>query len=347
MEFAHHNHSIPRAYLRGWSTDGTRVWARRLLVPTATYPEWEQRPIRSLAAYDHLYTSVREGNESDDFERWINQEFESPAAEPLSRVREGLPLSTEQMHRLAFYAAAMDVRTPASYLEQRARWNRELPGVLQSTLVRARRELRRAAKEGRPLPRQATEPENPPPFRVTIDRAAETGKALVKAEVTIGRELWLHSMRSVLTSAVQVLKQHQWAVLRPAADGKWFTSDHPVLRLNFNSEADYNFGGGWGNRGSEIIFPLSPDYLLYTQVDHPRPKGDVFTREQTMLLQRLLAERAHRWIVADRQAARAAWFRRRTVDKEVFVEEERAWERWHEVQSAGEAADDAAGPPHP
>lgn len=344
VEFARHSHSIPRAYLRGWSADGSRVWARRLLVPAATYPEWEQRPIRSLAAYEHLYTSVREGQESDDFERWINEEFEDPAAEPLSRAREGLPLSTSDLHRLAFYAAALDVRTPVSYLEQTARWNKTLPGVIQSTLTRVRRELRRAAKEGRPLPKAAPRPDNPPPFRVTIEKAAKPGMKRVRAEVSIGRELWLHQMRYVLTSAAQVLKQHQWAVMRPAGGGKWFTSDHPILRLNFTSEDKYDFGGGWGSRGSEIIFPLSPDYLLYTRIGHARPMRDQFTLEQTILLQRLLAARAHRWIIAHRPSPRATWFRPRTVDKEVFVAEEREWKRWHEHQSAAEAAGPAGAP---
>ena len=41
---------------------------------------------------------------------------------------------------------------------------------------------------------------------------------------------------------------------------------HPVLRLNYYKPGQYDFRGGWGNPGSEVLMPLSPRHLLYVQV---------------------------------------------------------------------------------
>ena len=84
---ARHNHSVPRAYLEGWSDDGgNTTHAYRLFVPDARYPIWERRSIRSLLAFTDLDTSIGpDGGESDAFEQWVNREVETPAAEVLKR----------------------------------------------------------------------------------------------------------------------------------------------------------------------------------------------------------------------------------------------------------------------
>jgi hypothetical protein len=335
-EFVRNNHSVPQAYLRGWSANSDRVWARRLLVPNPAYVEWEQRAIRSLTAYDNLYTSVRGGAESDDFERWIKREIEDPAAKALQLVREDRAPSRQELQRLAYYAAALDLRTPAAYLEHTERWNRQMPGLLQGVLARAKREIRRAARDGRSLPPAHATPDLAPPLRVHVDPGAAAGKSAIKAEITIGRELWLHSMRHLLTKTVSVLLDHDWCIMRPCAGSKWFTSDHPVVRLNYCGADDYDFGGGWGRRGSEILFPLSPSHILYTQIGYEAPRVRVFPLDQTILVQRFVAERSHRWIVADGQPMRAIWFKKRVVDTSAFQADHEGWKRWHSTQSDAE-----------
>jgi imidazolonepropionase-like amidohydrolase len=60
--------------------------------------------------------------------------------------------------------------------------------------------------------------------------------------------------------------------LKPYPGFAWFTTDDPVLKLNFNSWDAYDFGGGWGSSGSEILVPLSPLHLTYDLI------GDWVTR---------------------------------------------------------------------
>jgi hypothetical protein len=53
-------------------------------------------------------------------------------------------------------------------------------------------------------------------------------------------------------------------------------------------------------------------------------------------MQRCLALRAHRWIVASDVTRRAEWFRPRRVSLAEFVEENGVWDTWHDGQSAVE-----------
>jgi len=344
MARAHHHHSVPESYLRGWSHDRIHVMARRLLVPSPQYPEWGEQGIRSLTAYEHLYTSVSSGVESDELEIWLNKEFDSPGAEALSRVRQGAEPTPQDLQRLAFLGASLDVRTPVDYLESKSRWERDLPKMMAATLKRVRRQLARAARLGQQVQARAI-PSAPAslPVRVTIARNPDGG-GQIKAEITAGRELWLHKIRHVLSGIVNVLRTHEWRLMHPHTGLWWFTSDHPMMRLNFNSESDYDFGGGWGHPGSDLIFPLSPELLLYTQVGRPLPDRNTFTEQETRLIQRLLARRAFRWIIAREGQLPSSELRHRTVDKRRFVEEESAWKAWHQAQSDAETGQPRADP---
>jgi hypothetical protein len=334
---ARYNHSVPRAYLRAWSDDGAQVWARRLLVPHAQYPEWEKRPIRGLAVYEDLYTSVRTGADTDDMEHWLNDEFENPAAPALERVRAGLRPSSNELRSLVLYVAALDLRTPAAYAAMMERTSEQLPEVINSVFEGLKRDLREAARQGRKLePRNSTLER--PPMHVSVAPVEGKKELAVTVEAVADREMWLHSMRHLLSRTADVLCRHDWAFMRPAHGSAWITSDHPVLKLNFASASKYDFGGGWDRKGGEIIVALSPEILMYTRMGFPAPANNQFSGELTRLLQRFLAERAHRWIVANRQSLRAVVDRRRTIDLEAFTDEENVWKRWHAEQSEAHRA---------
>jgi hypothetical protein len=336
--FNRQNHYTPQGYLRGWSSDGSHVWAYRLLVPRPDYPEWEWRALKSVASHQDLYTSVRAGRDSDEFEQWLNEEIENPASAALDKVRADQPLTQDDWRRLAYYVAALDIRTPASYVEQTTRWNQQLPGLLKGIMDRLEDDLRAAKKKKKFRQPPSQMPMEGLPIRVTTEKVPESRKVAVRAEVTIGRELWLSSMKHLLTSTAQVLLQHTWCILRPHPGSLWFTSDHPVLRLNYYEEDKYDFGGGWGNPGSEIIVPLSPTHLMYTKVGSRQFGDGTLSLEMTVAFQRLLAERAHRWIFALGQPKRAVWFHPRRVDLSAFKQEVEAWRAWHDEQRAAETA---------
>lgn len=97
-----------------------------------------------------------------------------------------------------------------------------------------------------------------------------------------------------------------------------------------------DFGGGWGNKGTELMLPLSPRHLLYTKVGATAAPRFTMPRFETFQIQRFLAERAHREIIARREERRVSWFRQRVVDAERFADEERQWKQLHEEQRRAE-----------
>jgi hypothetical protein len=158
------------------------------------------------------------------------------------------------------------------------------------------------------------------------------------------RELWLHNMRRLLTSTADALKRHRWWILRPHPGSHWFTSDHPVVRLNYYGNGRYDLKGGWGNSGAEIIVPLSPTALMYTKIGDRTPRLDVLNADHTLSFQRFVAERARRWIIARSRPQRALMFRERVVDRDAFQAEERLATVWHQAQADAERRRDVQPP---
>jgi hypothetical protein len=333
------NHFVPQAYLKRWSTDGTHIWAYRLLVSAEQVPLWRRRAISGLAYQSDLYTSLNQGAETDAFERWIEAEFETPAEPALRKVESGEPLKREDWTRIAYYAAAQNLRTPAAYLEHVQRMHDAVPELLNKILPDSIVKLERARKAGRKVLVQ--ENRQPPlvPLRVTTERDPDGEQMFFRAEATIGRQSWLASVRHLLTGVASVLVRHTWSIVTPHPSTEWFTSDHPLVRLNYSAPGTYDFKGGWGNPGTDILMPLSPRHLLYTQVGKRNSSHFTVSADKTFEMQRILAEHAHRWIFASKQTKRVSWFRPRHVDAVEFKAEADAWARWHSEQSGAESED--------
>jgi hypothetical protein len=269
----------------------------------------------------------------------MEKEFEKPAESALRKVEREIPLTPDDWERLGYYSAAQQLRTPASFEEHRERMERTTPHTLRRVLAASFAKLERAAQAGRTL--RPNNNGSPTSYRVPLrvrSEPSDDGKQMVlRAEVTVGRESWLASNRRLLTGVAKVLARHSWAIMRADASTEWFTSDHPVIRLNYYKPGSYDFKGGWGNKGSEMLMPLSPRHLLYTQVGvKQHQKMIALSAEKTLEMQKLMAEHAHRAIYARQPIRRVAWFRPRLVDAALFKAEEDAWNRWHAEQSEAE-----------
>jgi hypothetical protein len=255
----------------------------------------------------------------------------------LQKAIQGHDLSSEEWAVLGRFVAAQDLRTPTSYLEMKERWERTLPDLMNNVLANAVRDLKKGSLRPRREGRDAFE--NPRGiFNVDIDSSSahEDDAAFIRAEVTIGRALWLEGMKRLLTRTEGVLGRHTWCLAEAAHDTEWFTTDHPVMKLNFYAADRYDFRGGWGSPGTEIMMPISRRYLLYTQVGTQRPRRFRFSRGQTFAIQKMLAERALRFVFAARKIRRVAWHRPRVVDRERFLEEQEQWRKWNEQQGRAE-----------
>ena len=328
------SHYVPEATLKRWSLNGTHVFAYRLLVPVEKVPEWQSRGIRRLARQRDLYTTFSGGQELDDFEEWLNVEFENRGLEAINRLISGSQLTQDDWRSMIMFVAAQDLRTPVCYIEMMDRWRQTLPDLLSRTMRESTRELDEAREQGIVLTAPPVENEFSDLIKITIEPSDDpaSNKAILRSELSVGRGLWIAALHHLLSKVAKTLCNHRWSVVEPADGFEWPLTDHPVLRLNYYEPGRYDFKGGWGNPGTEIMMPVSPKHLLYVRVGQKAPNRLRFEPGLTEMIKRFLVERAHRWVFATRPQDWVAKVRPRTVDLKLFEEDKEAWKDFHRGQ---------------
>lgn len=210
---------------------------------------------------------------------------------------------------------------------------------MDNTLRKSVRKIEQAYESGeilQPVPRGENESI---PLRVTPEIVPGQEFGNLKVEVVVGRGLWLFHMRHLLTERAAILFQHKWTILSPPDGRYWITSDDPVIRLNYYRPGKYDFKGGWGKPGSEILLPLSPRHLLYTQIgQRPPQRGEVMPRDQAEMIRHFIAEHAHRLIFAAEPDPEVLRLRPRLVNADMVQDESNQWHRWNEEQTQVERA---------
>jgi hypothetical protein len=336
-QFHRHNHYVPCVYLKQFAGSDGRVATFQLLVDHERVPLWRRHSPRSIGRLAHLYTRFAAGRETDEIERWLDHDFESPAKEALRRATSDEPLRPADWECLARFVAAQDVRTPARLIQRLGHWKTTVPRMLEGVMDEAVHKLREAKEQGVPLAHRELPSGEMIPVRVTsrIQPGQEMGQ--LRAEMIVGRGLWFSGMRHLLTHTVKHLERHKWTILRPPEDLSWFTSDDPVIRLNYYGGDRYDFNGGWGNKGTEIVLPLGPQHLLCAQVGRQPPRrGTTLGRPQAQMIRRFIAEHAFRTVYAAEANLDVVSIRPRRVDADQVRDEAEQWRRWHAEQSEAE-----------
>lgn len=331
------NHYVPRTYLKRWARDGLKVWSYQILVAHAQTPIWRKRSTRGVAYHEHLYTKLAASGESDEIERWLDAEFEAPAEEAIEKVICDRRLTPSDWKRLVRFFAAQDVRTPARFIENLRRWSRTVPELVQATLTESVARLETMTQSERAALSRVVPRDGGFPSRTTVECNTDKSAGRLKADTVLGRGMWLWSMQHLLMNTLPALYRHRWTILAPPDGLTWLTSDDPVLKVNYNSNDDYTFGGGWGSVGTDLLLPLGPHHLLFTQVGKAVPRrGARMDVGKATVLRKLIAEHAHRYIFSDVPDPFVEQLRPRLVDAETLEQETRAWKRWHAEQSSAE-----------
>jgi hypothetical protein len=300
---------------------------------------WKGRSPKGIGYHQHLYTRMAAGGESDDIENWFEREFETPAAGAFQRVLADQSLSPADLRALIRFLAAQDVRTPARLAERLQHWHRIMPKLIDDTLKESVRKMEAIVRAGRKLPK------SPPvehgelfPARTFIETVPGEDHGKLRVEATVGRGLWLWSLKHALTTTLKSLYKHHWTILRCPNGWNWLTSDDPVVRLHYRDDRRYHFNGGWNSRGTEIFMPLSPTHLMYTQVGAKSAQHEVAKVELAFQLQRFTIEHAHRYVFGKVEDRQVEIWRPRTVDKAICDAENMQWRLWNAEQSEAEQA---------
>ncbi|MDU9049729.1 MAG: DUF4238 domain-containing protein [Candidatus Electrothrix sp. Rat3] len=331
------NHYLPKCHLKRWESSPKKVWVYSTLVSHENVPLWKERDIKGIAYRKYLYTRIVPEGLSDEIETFFDKEYETPAEEAIQKVVSNARLTPSDWKTLIRFLAVQRVRTPARLLELLQHWEKTFQNLLDNTLQEAAHQLESAKAEGVSLQeKKSLIPEYFPPVNVKIESDPVKKSAVLKAETVTGRGMWIFAIRHLLKTA-DVLHQHKWTVLSPPDGMRWFTSDDPVIQLNFHNQK-YNFLGGWGSAGTEILLPISPQHLLYTQIGNKRPplRGTRISLDRAQMINRFIAEHAHRMIFASKPDTSVKQYRPREVDSERFSDEESQWKEWHNNQTNAE-----------
>jgi hypothetical protein len=335
-EITRESHYVPQATLRRWSQDGVSVQVYRLLVSHHNVPEWQLHPIRGLTKQRDLYTTFEGDQEGDDFEKFITREIEEPGQAAVEKLVANSKMKPAEWHSIARFVAAQQMRTPLFFVEWVKRLNESIPETLQSILDELGQRSPAELIEADPEADTANYLQDK--LRVTIDPVPGSGNvALVKAQVSSSRTAWLRFMRRMLTERIELFYKHRWRVMKLAGDAEWPMTDHPVLTLNYYSPGKYDFSAGWGREGSEFILPVSPRLAVGTQVGRKETGPWHATTAQTVELQRLVVERALRWIIMRNPEAWITALRPRVVDAQAFITEQESWKTWNAMHVDSEA----------
>lgn len=337
MVFRHDNHYVPCLSLKRFASDPGHVFTYRILVSHPRVNTWKRGSIKGVAYHKHLYTRIKSGIESDEFEIWLDREFEAPAEEPLRKATAGLRLAKTDWHKIIRFLAAQDVRTPARLMQFLSYSNEIMPTVLQECVESAAWQLEESRRSGKPI-KQAKFPNSEMlPIRVSTEIKTGEHFGTLQAETIVGRSAWLFSIKQVLSRTANVLQNHKWTILRSPHGMSWFTSDNPVVRLNYYSDQNYDFYGGWKKRGTEILLPLDPQHLLYTKIGQPPPsRGSVVSHTDARIIRKMIAKNAFRYIFSSSEDDEVPRLRPRIVNADIFLHEKMQWDSWHKQQSKAE-----------
>lgn len=328
------NHYVPKLYLKQWANNG-KIPTYRLLVQNENVPLWREQSLKGIAFHQHLYTYLAGRGETDEFERWLDSEFENPAEEAIRRVVSEDRLYPEHWRRLVRFAVALDVRTPARLRQFIRNQTETLEALMNETMQRSVHEMEEAVGRNEQLPSGSQDDDDLSLFKISIEPLPDGG-GQVKAETIIGRRLWIWQMRHVLTKTLGRIPAHKWTILHAPPGMSWPTSDNPLIRLNFQDSKNYDFGGGWGVKNGDILLPLSPKHLLYTSIGNRAwRRGTTPDLKLYWLIRKIIIEHADRYVFAQ-DTSDIHLIRPRLVCPKTYENELETWQNWYRSQCQAE-----------
>jgi len=88
MPLTAENHYVPCLYLKHFASPEGTLYRYRILVSRPNVPTWKRVHVSGVGYQTHLYTRVVLGAETDDIERWLERDFDTPAAAPIRKAIE-------------------------------------------------------------------------------------------------------------------------------------------------------------------------------------------------------------------------------------------------------------------
>ena len=168
-------------------------------------------------------------------------------------------------------------------------------------------------------------------FPVEVDFDEE--KLEAKISIITGRKSWISTIKRMLTINVDVLLQHNWSIVNIDPNVELVTTDDPVVCLNLYKDRSYDYQGGWKRKGANIIFPLSPNCLLFTEIGKRIKSRLEFDNKTSVMIRDIVAKHSLRFIYSKNKINEISFVCPREVNSEKYKSEEAFWSSWHKIQN--------------
>ncbi|MFV0249758.1 MAG: DUF4238 domain-containing protein [Bacilli bacterium] len=317
------NHFVSQMYLDAWKNTNNKVMVYDLLVPNERVPIWTPKSTKSVGSMDSLFVRLKHDKEIDDIEKWFSTEYEYPAKDVLEKVINEDRISEEEWHKLIDFVACHIVRSPSFLIRTLETAKKDCIPIFEEEAKEIPEKIKNKIKKS--VAKKDYDDELFP-LKVTNIGDDETGEnSLYKVETIFGKQFYLWIMKHLLGNTCKILHKHKWSIITVDEKVILPTSDNPVACINYNDENDYNFVGGWGRKNSNILFPISPNKILYTQVGTKRIPRIKATYEMSLIFKKIIVENSYKCIISNFNDDEIPKIKPRVVDLNIFLEEKEKW----------------------
>lgn len=335
-QVTHHNHYVPRFYLRRWSSNGNSIWDYRVVVDNDHEKYWKTTSLKATATWDDLYTQHIDGADDDSVEDYLCNHFESPASEVLKKLDCGHALSARDLAVLADYWLIQYLRTPA-FMKKSAELTEGLfDSVVKSTVESVKYQLmnkksnvpmRRVPSKsaGSPFPQQ--------PLEVDLDSESQE----ITVRISTGRNGYLASLNSLINGVTGTsVHSCNWSIARAPVGSHFYTSDNPAIVFGLSADGSVIVDGlDLGQRNVYLVLPLDMHKVLLARVGSaPLSNPYLLTGESVALINEAICKTAFRHIYSNAKDDSVRRIRPRLVDRSFVKEEMSIRKAWNEAQAS-------------
>lgn len=319
------NHYVPKVYLKQWAT-GNKLYEYRLLVSHEKVPKWNKVSISNTATVDYLYLYLDDGELNDEMENYFSEEFEMKYGSLIEKVNSYEFLNSVDFEYISKLVVGQFIRTLSGYYWSQSIIQKTFPEIVEELSRKIDKDL---TMKGSLPKREIGKIDKLLPLKLEMLEDEENN--FLKVETYAGKSTWLMSMKHLLGTTYKSLMATSWCIYDAPTNFYWATSDDPVILLNYYGKDDYDFKGGFGNIGTEIIFPLSPNKLLYTKIGKEFKESYVRASYSVAdLFQKIIVEHAFSKVYSSEENKKITKMRKRIVDETKYRSVDQSLKDFHE-----------------
>lgn len=189
------NHFVAQMYLEAWKNSNNKVWTYDLLVPNENCDLWSEKSTKLIASLQNFYINLKEKEEVDEMEKYLNEEFETPASILLKKAIRGGILSISDWRAIINYIGCQIVRTSAFVSKMLKTAKEDMESIFQQTVTELAEELNNISVGKFKSYSSNKEYDNDNkmfPLKIVDTGIENNGKALIKIETIIGKSYYLY-----------------------------------------------------------------------------------------------------------------------------------------------------------